>query len=304
MTAAGKADFQQTLIGLLHRVSVEVTPHGTPLPRGLRKLYDPGTDIFVSFLPGADWRDSVEATAELRRRGFSPVPHIAARNLASRDELADFLSQLAAEARVDAALVIAGDIEHPRGPFDSALDALQTGLFEAHGIRRIAFAGYPEGHPRIADEALMTALAAKLDWARAADVEPFIVTQFCFAAAPILAWLDAIRAAGVAAPVRVGLAGPASLATLVRFALRCGVGNSLRTLQARTNMIGRLLSDAGPDDLLRELATGLAARPQAGVDGLHFFPFGGLEKTSDWIAAALTRLYAQITGAAGRAGAS
>lgn len=297
MTHGGTGGFQQTLIGLLHEASVEVTPRAaTP---ALRDLYDPGTEVFVSFLPGGDWRAVAATAAELRRQGFCPVPHVAARALAGRDDLDAFLRRLAGEAGVDRALVIAGDTERPRGAFAGALDALASGLFEAHGIRRIGLAGYPEGHPKLSDEALMTALRAKLAWAREAGVEPFVVTQFCFAATPVLDWLAATRAAGIAAPVRIGVAGPASVATLVRYALRCGIGASLRAVQTRTNMIGRLLSDAGPDDLLRELATALAAAPDPRVTGIHFFPFGGPGKTSDWIAAALTRLYAQITEAAG-----
>ena len=98
-----------------------------------------------------------------------------------------------------------------------------------------------------------------------------------------------MRHAGIAAPVRIGVAGPAHLATLVRFALTCGIGASLRMLRDRPGSVARLLGDVGPDELVRQVADGLAAMPGHGVTGFHFFPFGGVEKTAAWRAKRLAR---------------
>jgi methylenetetrahydrofolate reductase (NADPH) len=109
-----------------------------------------------------------------------------------------------------------------------------------------------------------------------------IVTQFCFESAPILGWIGELDARGVDLPVIVGLAGPASPATLTKFALRCGIGNSIRSLRSQIGRFGRLLADTGPDDVMR----GLQSAPKtatASIAGFHLFPFGGLRKAADWL---------------------
>ena len=108
-------------------------------------------------------------------------------------------------------LVIAGDRAEPAGPFHGALEAIDCGLIARHGIATIGIAGYPDGHPRIADHELDRLLAAKLEAADAIGLKVDIVTQFCLDAAPILAWLKRLRAHGIDHPVRIGLAGPTSL---------------------------------------------------------------------------------------------
>ena len=125
------------------------------------------------------------------------------------------------------------------------------------------------------------ALAAKRDWGRNVGVRVDLVSQFCFESAPILAWLKELEAHGLDLPVNIGLAGPASPATLAKFALRCGVGASLRSLRDHIGRFGRLLME-DPYDVLRGLWTSpsIAKMP---IAGLHFFPFGGLRKTSQWL---------------------
>ena len=146
----------------------------------------------------------------------------------------------------------------------------------------VSFAGHPEGHPHLDAGQAMAALAAKRAWGLSAGVRVDLVSQFCFESAPILAWLKELEAHGLDIPVHIGLAGPASPATLAKFALRCGVGNSLRSVREHIGRFGRLMIDDGPDDVLR----GLWASPsiaKAPIAGLHFFPFGGLRKTSQWL---------------------
>jgi methylenetetrahydrofolate reductase (NADPH) len=108
------------------------------------------------------------------------------------------------------------------------------------------------------------------------------VTQFCFDAAAIVSWLAALRRDGIASPVRIGLAGPANVATLVRFAIRCGVTNSVRALTSRPDRFMRLVADSAPDGLVRGIGAGAGPELLAGVSGLHFFPFGGVAKSARW----------------------
>jgi methylenetetrahydrofolate reductase (NADPH) len=192
------------------------------------------------------------------------------------------LARLAGEAGADRALLIAGDAAAPAGPFESSFAVLASGLLVKHGFRAAGFAGYPEGHPHIAAPALARALAAKLALAAEQGIEPWIVTQFCFEPAAVAAWLGALRRDGIAAPVRIGLAGPANIATLVRFAIRCGVTNSIRALSARADRFLRLVADSAPDALIRGIAERLDPALLPGIAGLHFFPFGGVAKSARW----------------------
>jgi methylenetetrahydrofolate reductase (NADPH) len=288
--------FQKVLIRLLNNVSIEVPARDPAVIDVARDRFDPGTDVTVAYLPDTDPGDIVQTAVNLQRAGFNPVPHVPARLMADGDVLDDFLARLTGEAGVRQALLIGGDADRPAGAFTSTLEMLDSGAFEDRGFTALGFAGHPEGHPRVADnQVMLDALGAKIRRARELGAEPYIVTQFCFEAAPILAWLGALKEEGIDCPVRIGTAGPASAATLVRYAIRCGIGNSLRAIRSRTNMIGRLLSVVGPEELLKEVSIGLAELPDQPVMGIHFFPFGGLAKTSDAIAEALTRLYAQIT---------
>jgi methylenetetrahydrofolate reductase (NADPH) len=242
-------------------------------------LLEPGTAVYISFPPGQTYHGTVALAARLARAGFRPVPHVAARRIASREALEDYLARAAGEAGVDSALVIAGDSERPSGAFDSSLALLETGLFQRHGIVHISVAGYPEGHPRIALSALDAALAAKKAFSALAGIDLGIVSQFCFDPHAILSWAARMRDYGL--PVRVGLAGPASLPRLLRFAAMCGIGNSIRALQARPRAITRLMVEAGPEGALRELAR--SAEPP--IAGVHFFCFGGLIRTARWLRA-------------------
>ncbi len=292
------AAFAPLLVDLLGRASIEIAPARPHAIEALKDQFDPGTEVYINFLPNGDHRDVVKTAAWVRRAGFMPVPHVSARSIADRATLEDYLSRVVREADVTRVLIIAGDRPKPAGPFASSLDVLATGLFEASGIRAVGVAGHPEGHPLVARDVLEQALVAKRDVAAKAGLDFFVVTQFAFEVEPIVAWLAGIRAAGISDPVRIGIAGPASLATLIKFAIRCGIGNSLRTLRMRTNMVGRLFGDTRPDDILRELAIGLATEPAKSI-ALHFFPFGGVDKTGVFIAETLSQLYGEITRAAG-----
>src|SRR5262245_39493989 len=242
-------------------------------------LLDPGTAVYISFPPGQTYHGTIALAARLARAGFRPVPHVAARRIAGREALDDYLARAAGEAGVDSALVIAGDSDHASGAFDSSLALLETGLFQRHGIVRIGVAGYPEGHPRIAASTLDAALAGKVALARRAGLELGVVTQFCFEADSIVSWTAKANEHGL--PVRVGLAGPASLPRLLRFATMCGIGNSVRALKSRPRAIARLMVEAGPEVVLRDLAR----RTGSPIAGAHFFSFGGLVRTARWLRA-------------------
>src|SRR5262249_19780123 len=140
---------------------------------------------------------------------------------------------------------------------------------------------YPEGHPWVAARTLDEALRAKVAAARERGLEVSLVTQFGFDAAPILRWIAALRAGGIGCPVRVGVAGPATVATLAKFAVRCGIGASLCALARGHTAFARILAEAGPDALIGALVA--EEDPGRPIDGLHLFTFGGVARAAEWI---------------------
>ena len=279
------ATLDQTLSGdlraLLPSASVEISSAGHQLAE-LSERFSPGIDVSITFLPGDNFWHNAETAAAVRRAGFNPVPHIAAREIASREALDDFFRRLRGEADVHRLLLIAGDVAIAKGPFKSSRDVASSGLIEAHGFPRLTVAGHPEGHPYLDAPAVTNSLAAWRDWAGARGIALDVVTQFCFEATPILNWLGVLQSAGIELPVIVGLAGPATPATLMKFALRCGIGNSIRAIRSQIGRYGRLLTDTGPDEVLRALAAAPKAAT-AEVRGFHVFPFGGLKKSALWL---------------------
>ena len=272
-------DERRSIQALLAGASLELSSRDPAEIDACADLLEPGTAVTISMPPGQTYHGIVALATRLKRAGLRPVPHVAARRIASRDALDQYLARAAGEASVDSALVIAGDRDRASGPFESSLGLLETGLFQRHGIAHVGVAGYPEGHPKIAETALVTALAAKKVLARHAGLDLQVVTQFCFESEPILVWAAKMKEHGL--PVRVGLSGPASLPRLLRFAMLCGIGNSVRALKARPQAITRLLVEAGPEAMVRDIAH----RSGPPVAGVHFFCFGGLIRTARWLRA-------------------
>ncbi len=274
-----------SIIEMLRGYSIEVNPGDSKIVDAAPERLDPGTEVFLTWIPGTNPMDTIAPAAKLRRAGLFPTPHIGARHIESAAQLERFAA-LAAEAGIDRVLIIAGDRDKPAGPYDSSLAVMQSGILQKAGIVRTAIGGFPEGNPNISDPVLAEALTAKVNFARSAGLQLNIVTQFCFDAAPIVAWLREVRSQGIDVPIRVGLAGPAGLIALTRYAIRCGVGNSMKVLTEKPSF-AKLLVDKGPEPIIRDVAAGLgpgngSALP-LGVAGLHFFVFGGFNKTVDWI---------------------
>jgi len=237
--------------------------------------------VFVNHPGSVTHHDIVAICAKLQRAGFIPVPHVAARRLASFTQARDYMQRAAAEAGVKSVLLIGGDPDHPVGPFSGSFDLLATGVVEAHGISEVVFAGYPEGHPRIDTHSLDAALDAKIALAQRRGLEVALITQFGFEPEPIHRWIASLRARGIGCPVEVGIAGPANVATLAKFAFRCGVGASLRALARGHTAFARILAEATPNAFIDSLVAGEDA--SAPIDGLHVFTFGGVRRTAQWM---------------------
>ena len=261
--------------------SLEMTAKDVDSLRAAAPGIPKDTPIAVTFLPGEEFSARIEATKLVRSLGFEPMPHFSARRIRSKAEFEEYLAAAVAEAGVKRCFVIAGDPSEAEGPYSDSSALLASGIFERNGITAIGIGGHPEGHPNMTEAQCWAVLERKSAEIIERGMAPLIVTQFVFDADIVLDWLDKLRALGIDAPVRVGVPGPAGIKTLVRFAARCGVGASASVLAKYGISISKLIGSTGPDKLVDRFARRLG--PQHGPVRLHFYPFGGLEKTVEWI---------------------
>ena len=272
------------IAAFMRNVSFETT-HPTPADLdALKTSTAPATPVYVSAIPSRPADEQITTAAALRAAGFEPVPHLAVRNFATTAELDRYLARLSEEAGVTRLLVIGGDRAEPAGFFHHAVEAIDSGLLQGHGIREIGVAGYPEGHARISEIEMARALAAKIEAAEQTGLTVHIVTQFAFSAEPIVAWIRRLRDTGFEQTIRVGLAGPASLSALVRFARICGVKSSAQGLARNAGLVKHMFGKTAPDALVRTLAAA-STGGRLGDVAPHVYSFGGLAGTARWTSA-------------------
>jgi methylenetetrahydrofolate reductase (NADPH) len=274
---------KEAIIKLVRGFTIETSPRTAAKMESLADLAPAGTTVFIPSLPRLHFSDIIETAKRLKAEGFNPSPHVTARSIPSAAVFEQYMGELQDRVGVSAALVLAGSAREPAGPYESSMQLLGTGLFERLGIKSIGVAGHPEGSPDIPDVAALSALRWKNDYWRRTTAQLTIVTQFCFEARPIVAWEERIRALGVGLPIRVGIAGPATLKTLLSYAKTCGIGPSMAVLTRQAKNLTRLLSVNAPDILVRDLAVYRAQCPQCLIEGIHVYPFGGHERTAAWL---------------------
>ena len=279
---------KQAIADLLAGYSVETSPAAADRLDSFSDHLPAGTRVYVATLPGTGFERVVATARRLGDEGMVPVPHLPARGISGPAQLDRLLAELSGEAGVSEVLAIAGGLRQPVGSFDRTMAMLETGCFERHGIRRIGVAGHPEGNPDIDGDELSRALAEKNAFAERSGIALYLVTQFCFDPAPVIAWDRALRKAGNRLPIRIGIAGPATLKSLLNYARMCGIGPSARMLTRRGRSLARLGTVSAPDELVAGLARYRASDPECGIEAAHFYTFGGLGRTVRWVDAVLT----------------
>jgi methylenetetrahydrofolate reductase (NADPH) len=256
--------------------------------RRIAELLPAGTPVYVNHLPRYDLAHTLRALLALREAGLEPVPHIAARRVASREDARAFLERAVGSAGVSKVLLIGGDVAEPIGPYADGAAFLREELLAAAGIKQVGLPGYPEGHPRIPPPVLAAALEEKLDLARGQGLGAYVVTQFSFAPSRIVEYCAALARRAPDVPVYVGLPGPSNPVTLLRYAQRCGVSASLRALQAQGMGAVRLITHVDPSEQLTALARHRATGSISNVVGVHLYTFGGIARTAQWMNARIT----------------
>ena len=262
--------------------SFEATRPDAKDAAALKQFLSPGQQIYISATRHRPVAESVESARVIRLAGFEPVPHIAARHFTSLGECANVLERLSGEAGVNTIMLIGGDVDRPHGDVTCAQDIIDSGLLMKYGIGAIGLAGYPEVHPRIGGDELEAALLTKLATAQSQGLAVHIVTQFSFDAKPIILWIDWLRSRGIHLPVKVGLAGPASMSTWLSYARRCGVKASASALASRTGLINHLFKAISPDPIISQLAE-LAAQGKIADVSSHIYSFGGIAASARWL---------------------
>ena len=271
----------------LKNLSVEITPRQIEKLPLLQERLPKGTPIFIALIDPADVGSQLTAASALRKAGLEPIPHVPARFILDEADLNKRIGALAGEAGVTQMLVLGGGAPTPMGKFDAAIQLLQTDVFQKNGVKRIGVAGHPEGNADITkvhgEAVLLKALGEKQAWLKANNILGFIATQFLFEAAPVAYWASMLRDNGIDLPIHVGIPGPATIKTLVKYAAMCGVGNSARFIRKQALNITKLLTVNTPDEFIEQLAVLHVDRPELGIAAPHLYPFGGFDKMFDWL---------------------
>ena len=216
-------------------------------------------DVYITMLPGGDYKETAEQAVKLVQNGFNPIPHFPARSIESETQLKDYIS-ICKDGGVKQALIIGGSRE-PVGKFDSSIQLLETGYFEQ---MKIGIAGHPEGSPDISDSKLEKAMEDKKPYA------DYIVTQWLLDPQPII---DFISKQSV--PVHVGITGPLKITSLIKFANIVGAKNSINFIKSNFSRAIDLLRPKDPNDLVDKI--------KEHTKHFHIYTFGGLKETNNWL---------------------
>ena len=261
--------------------SLEMTAKEIEGIREAAHLIRPGTQVAVTFLPGETLEQRIEAAVLVRELGFEPIVHLSARRIESEEQLDWYLGEITSKAGVKRVFIIAGDPPEPEGPYENSLQIIETGLLEKHGIEIVGVGGHPEGHPNNTPAELWDWMERKIAAVRAHGMTPLVVTQFAFDDDAIVEWLAEMRKRNIDVPVRLGVPGPAGIKRLLGFAKRCGVGASASVMKKYGISLTNLIGSAGPDRLVDSLNSKLGEAH--GRVRLHFYPFGALTASAEWI---------------------
>ncbi|WP_281982310.1 methylenetetrahydrofolate reductase [Thalassorhabdomicrobium marinisediminis] len=274
------------LEAFLQGYSIEVMPRTAEKVPDFKDLLPTGTRVYIAHIEGTPIEDMVATAARLARDGYPVMPHFPARIIKDQATLENWIAMYQGEAGVDQALLLAGGVAQPHGDFDSSIALLETGAFDRAGFTRLHVAGHPEGNRDIDPSGGTLNVDAALRWkqkfSETTDAQMALATQFAFEARPLIEWADSLKAAGITLPIHIGIAGPAKLQTMIKFAVACGVGPSLKVLQKRARDVTKLLLPFEPTEVLTELAAHKAATPDSNIERVHFFPLGGITANANW----------------------
>jgi methylenetetrahydrofolate reductase (NADPH) len=262
----------RTVTGCPERARFEVLPFSRSLEQAAQLPEKVHLTVTCSPKHGPD--RSVEVARALCEMGHQVTVHVAARMVRDRAHLDAILGAMAA-AGVDDLFLIGGDADPPHGDYVSAVELIEVVAAHPRRPRTIGIAGYPEGHPAIAKDALQHALTRKSQFA------DYVATQMCFDPEALVAWVSQQRASGMALPVLIGVPGKVSRTKLLELSARIGVGPSLSFLRKQRGIRALLSKGSTADKLYAKLAPAVDD-PELNIAGFHIFTFNQLLETWQW----------------------
>ena len=230
-------------------------------------------DIYVAFIPGDSTQNIIESCEFIIGCGYTPVPHVPARNIKNETELENYLNGLS-NVGVKKILSIGGSGKSPEGVFESTYEIFETEIINKFNFEQINIAGHPEGNPNDIQSDLN--LLKKLTWLTKNNFKSSIVTQWTFDIKKTNSWIKKIKSdikpISETTEIHIGVAGPAKITTLMNYAKICGVSASAIVAKNKKLGLSKLLKH-NPTEIIEELI---------GYDNIHFFPFGGIKELINW----------------------
>ena len=267
---------------LLKNYSIETTPNVYEKYGKFSNLVSTDNAVYVTYLPDEDALRVIKAAKKLTIEGFNVIPHLPARTIKDNAELESYIGGLSEDAGCNKILVIGGG-SNQKGNITSSLDILKTDLLSKYQFKEVGLAGHPDGNPDISIEELDRAIIEKNEFVKNVDYKAYLATQFFFEASSLQIWEQKLDSLSNKLEIHAGLPGPATLKTLIAYATSCGIGNSIRFLSKQAINITKIATTRTPDKIITDLAEYKIKNPCSKLVKLHFYPFGGIKKTSEWL---------------------
>ena len=283
---AASFEVNPEMAAFLQGYSIEVMPRTAEKVKNFRAILPKGTRVYIAHIEGTPIEDMITTAKRISGEGFDVMPHFPARIIKDEATLGDWIARYQGEAGIEQALLLAGGLAKPHGDYHSSMQLLDTGLFDKAGFKRLHTAGHPEINTDIDPDGgrknVNEALSWKQEFSKRTDAQMALTTQFCFDSKSVIEWANDLKTQSIDIPVHIGIAGPAKLQTMIKFAIACGVGPSLKVLQKRAKDVTKLLLPFEPTQIITELAAHKAANPDFNIEQVHFFPLGGIKTNATW----------------------
>ena len=267
---------------LIANCSIETTPNVYAKYGNFSDLVDKESNIYVTYLPDEDMNKVIDTSKKLTLEGYSVIPHLPARTITNNDELEKYIKSLAEESGCSKILVIGGG-GNQKGSINSSIEVLETDLLSKYNFKEVGLAGHPEGNPDVKQIDLDNAIIQKNKFSKKTDFKMYLATQFFFEAKSLKQWELHLNSLDNNLEIHAGIPGPATLKTLLSYATSCGIGNSIRFLSKQALNITKLATTRSPDKLIYDLASYQIENPKTKLKKIHFYAFGGIKKTSEWL---------------------
>ena len=266
----------------LNSYSIETTPNVYAKYGGFTDFLNKNHDVYITYLPDENSKNVINTAKKLKDEGYEVIPHLPARTIINEGELEKYVGDLANESGCTKILIIGGG-GNQAGNITSTMDVLKSDLLSKFDYKFVGVAGHPEGSPDISNQNLDLAINEKNNFAKNVDFQMYIATQFFFEAKSLIDWEKHLFTLGNNLPIHAGIPGPASIKTLINYARSCGIGNSLRFISKQAFNLTKLATLSTPDKLIYDLASYIQSNQSSNLENIHFYAFGGIKKTADWL---------------------